>query len=265
MKNPKLFVPNLFTSISFLFGVWVILLATDSLQSPMANKVTIIFAAHLIVICALLDKLDGFAAKVLNASSEFGAQFDSLADLIAFGIAPAICVINAYQQFAPSWYAENQVFLMLFLSAYVLCSAIRLARYNAIDGDAHPDWFLGLPSTFVGALNALTIILTYQYGFFREGTPMLLVPAFMLATTAILMVAPLFLPKLKVRKSKLINIVQIGGIATGYVLGFTMLYSEVILFLILSYAFGGLFVGLIYRRSIDSDIDDTDGERPATA
>ena len=249
-SKSRLFIPNAFTAFSFLLGVYVILLATGALPSPFNDKQAIIFACHLIVICALLDKLDGFAAKVLNASSDFGAQFDSLADLIAFGLAPAMCVMYAYQSFAPSWYADNQAVLLIFLSIYVLCAAIRLARYNATDGVAHPDWFVGLPSTFFGALNALTLILCYQYGFFTTDSALLLLPAFTLAATALLMVAPLYLPKLKVRKNKLINIGQLAGIATGYILGFSMLYSEVILLLISAYAIIGLVYGLVHRRDL---------------
>lgn len=248
-KNIRLVVPNFFTAVNFLLGVCVILLATDAISSPFASKTNLILAAHLVVVCALMDKLDGFAAKVLNASSEFGAQFDSLADLIAFGLAPAFCVIYAYQQFAPQWYADNQAILLVFLSIYVLCAAIRLARYNAVDGDAHPDWFVGLPSTFVGALNALVIILAAQYGLFREGSILLLVPAITLAATAVLMIAPLYLPKLKVRKNKIINTIQLAGVATGYVLGFAMKYSEVILALVTAYAIIGLFLGLFYKRN----------------
>lgn len=249
----RFLVPNAFTAFSFLLGIYVILLATDALPSLLNSKSNIIFACHLIVICALLDKLDGFAAKLLNASSEFGAQFDSLADLIAFGVAPGMVMIYAYQAYAPNWYADNKIILMLFLAVYVLCAAIRLARYNAVDAAAHPDWFVGLPSTFVGALNALTLILAFQYNFFREGSALLLVPALMLITTALLMVAPLYLPKLKVRKNKLINLIQIGGIATGYTLGFAMLYSEIILFLIMTYALVGLVLGLVHRRDVESN------------
>jgi len=265
LNRSRFLVPNAFTAFSFLLGMYVILLATAAVPSLLNSKHAIIFASHLIVICALLDKLDGFAAKLLHASSEFGAQFDSLADLIAFGVAPAICVIYAYQQFVPNWYADNQLLLLFFLAIYVLCAAVRLARYNAIDAEAHPDWFVGLPSTFVGALNALTLILATQYGWLQEQSGLLILPALMLLTTAILMVAPLYLPKLKVRKNKLINAVQLAGIATGYGLGFAMVYSEVILFLILSYAIIGLIVGLLHRREIHNDHSGDDHSDHATA
>lgn len=250
MNKLRFLIPNAFTAMSFLCGIWVILLATGSMQSPLSSKIDLIFACHLVVICALLDKLDGFAAKICKASSEFGAQFDSLADLVAFGLAPAFCVINAYQQFAPAWYADHKWLLMLCLSIYVLCAAIRLARYNAIDAGAHPDWFVGLPSTFVGALNALLLILVYQYASFQDGSRYLAAPAFIFLITGLLMVAPLFLPKLKARKSKLINTVQLAGIATGYVLGFAMLYSEVVIALIVGYAIVGIVIGLFYRRNM---------------
>ena len=250
MNRLRLLIPNAFTALSFLFGIWVILLATGSMQSPLATKIDLIFACHLVVICALLDKLDGFAAKLLRASSEFGAQFDSLADLIAFGLAPAFCVINAYQQFIPQWYAEHKILLMLCLSVYVLCAAIRLARYNAIDANAHPDWFVGLPSTFVGALNALLLILGYRYQLFQDGGRYVALPAFIFLITGLLMVAPLYLPKLKLRKSKMLNGIQLVGIVIGYALGLMMVYSEVILLLIASYALVGIGAGLVYRRGL---------------
>lgn len=250
MKRFRLVIPNLFTAASFLLGVWVILLATGSMRSPLATKIDLIFACHLVVICALLDKLDGFAAKILNASSEFGAQFDSLADLVAFGLAPAFCVVNAYQQFSPAWYAEHKLLLMFCLAVYVLCAAVRLARYNAVDADAHPDWFVGLPSTFVGALNALLLILVHQYATFEDGSRYLATPAFVFLVTGLLMVAPLYLPKLKVRRNKVINAVQLVGIVTGYVLGLAMIYSEIILALVVVYAVVGMAAGLLYRRDV---------------
>src|SRR4051812_28687457 len=98
MVQKKFIVPNMFTGLNFLLGLYAILLMTESLSTPTAaaavgmGKPTVILAAWLIVWSALLDKLDGFSAKILKASSEFGAQFDSLADLIAFGVAPGFLV-----------------------------------------------------------------------------------------------------------------------------------------------------------------------------
>ena len=63
--------------------------------------------AYFIILSVLLDKLDGFAARLVNASSEFGAQFDSLADLIAFGLAPAFTVFFTYKTLDTLYYGKK--------------------------------------------------------------------------------------------------------------------------------------------------------------
>ena len=91
MSKIRYVFPNAFTSMNFLLGVFSICWVTGTF----ATKDPILMGAYFIILCVLLDKLDGFAARLVNASSEFGAQFDSLADLIAFGLAPAFCILMA--------------------------------------------------------------------------------------------------------------------------------------------------------------------------
>lgn len=243
-------VPNAFTSLNFLIGVWAILFATGALPSPMESKSAVVFACHLVIYCVLLDKLDGFAAKTLKASSAFGAQFDSLADLIAFGLAPAFCVFYTYQNFAPTWFAAHQGLLLGALSIYVLCAAMRLAKYNAMDADALPNYFMGLPSTLAGALNVVVIILVLKYDFFNQAPHALGALLAFHAFTGLLMVAPLLLPKLTAKRNKWLNILQIVGVVTGYIFGFAMIFSEYLAFLVGSYAIGGLIYGLTVRKSV---------------
>lgn len=90
MQKSRFILPNAFTSMNFLLGVFAICWATG-LFSNFTTLDPYRMSAYFVVLCVLLDKLDGFAARLVNASSEFGAQFDSLADLIAFGLAPAFC------------------------------------------------------------------------------------------------------------------------------------------------------------------------------
>ena len=250
VSHPRFLVPNLFTSLSFLLGFWAILFATGSLRSHLASQIALVFACHLIIYCALLDKLDGFAAKALNASSEFGAQFDSLADLIAFGIAPAFCMIFAFEQLTPQWYADNFVWLLLSASIYVLSAAARLARYNAVDSDSLPDWFKGLPSTLAGGLNAIVIVICYQHGFFSESNPALFLLVLFQISTALLMISPLLLPKFKPRQNPVLNTIQLAGIAFGYFCGFAMIYTEMIGLLVAGYAIGGFIYGLSHRKEV---------------
>lgn len=248
MSNLRYLIPNTFTALNFLLGIWAILYATGFLETPFSDNSAIIFACHMVVYCVLFDKLDGFAAKALKASSHFGAQFDSLADLVAFGIAPAFCLFCAYQSFVPEWYSSHKGMLLVCLSLYVISAAIRLARYNAAKDESKSDWFVGLPSTLSGGINVAVIIIAYKYNFFVADNDFLLIPALILAVSAVLMLSPLRLPKLKLRDSKLINSAQFIGISTCYFCGFAMIYPEYILFVASGYSIIGVIYGLITKQ-----------------
>jgi len=110
-------------------------------------------AALMILVAVLMDSLDGALARALNASSEFGVQFDSMADLISFGCAPALLVGSLLPVGAREigW---------VIITVYPLCTAWRLARFNArqVDPAEHAD-FVGLPSTGAGAAAATGVLL----------------------------------------------------------------------------------------------------------
>ena len=110
--------------------------------------------SFLILICFVLDSIDGTMARYLNSDSEFGKQLDSFSDMIAFGIAPGILMYNfLYLQF------ENTT--LPYISLLIpICSSLRLANYN-IDINQKKD-FLGL-ATPVSAILFASIPLIYQY------------------------------------------------------------------------------------------------------
>lgn len=246
MQKAKFIVPNAFTSISFLLGAASICCSVGlfGITNPT------IMGAHLIVYCTLLDKLDGFAARAFNASSEFGAQFDSLADLMAFGIAPVFMMMFAYKELAADWFEVNKIAVFACSAVYMICAAMRLAKYNAMDSDSYPDYFSGMPTTFAGAANAIFLLLLHKYNFFELCPNLIYVPLLTLTLTGILMVSPLFLPKLKKRKNAIINIIQVANIIMGYVAGFAMIFPEYLMFLVLSYFIVGFGFGIIKRGSI---------------
>jgi len=249
-------IPNIFTSLNFLLGVWSICWASGAFtpKNTADSYAAFHMAANFIIFCALLDKLDGFAAKMMNASSEFGAQLDSLADLIAFGLAPAFSLFFAYKSLAPQWFESHTAILVVGLSVYVLAAAIRLAKYNAMDSEAFPDYFMGMPSTFAGATNAVSLILLCNYGFWTDAPQKFMhFPLVLLVGTAILMVSPLYLPKLKRRKSKLINAIQLVNILVTYVCGFAMIFPEYLLAQLLIYAIVGFGYGILYKDEIIAD------------
>lgn len=253
-SRSRFIVPNIFTSLNFLLGVWAIIWAAgvfmDNRTDPYQG---FIMAGNLIIFCALLDKLDGFAARLMKASSEFGAQLDSLADLVAFGLAPAFALLFAYKKFAPEWFHNNAPFLVVGISVYVLAAAIRLAKYNAMDSDSFPDYFVGMPSTFAGAINAILLILLCNYGFW-EASPQkwLHIPLAVLVGTGILMVSPLFLPKLQKRQNRLLNLLQALNIIVTYIFGFAMIFPEYLMFNLVIYAVGGFGYCLVCKDEIIS-------------
>ena len=143
MKKGIYILPNLFTTGNLYCGFW-------SIVSVFQEKY--FHAALAILLGAVFDALDGKVAKLSRTTSKFGVQYDSLADLVSFGIAPAVLAfgwaLRPYGKFG--WLAA-------FL--FVVCGALRLARFNVqiVSGDA--KYFKGLPIPAAASMIALTILL----------------------------------------------------------------------------------------------------------
>jgi CDP-diacylglycerol--serine O-phosphatidyltransferase len=114
-------------------------------------------AAPLIGLAIIVDMLDGRVARMTGTTSQFGVEFDSLADVISFGVAPAIMAFQwGLQPLGRLGWAAGFVF--------VAGAAIRLARFNIQTGSVDKKWFVGLPSPAAAAVPATTIFL-YPQGF----------------------------------------------------------------------------------------------------
>lgn len=122
-------LPNLLTSISLFSGFYAIVETIDG---------RFIYAAIAIFVSSIFDMLDGRVARMTGSSSKFGVEYDSLSDVIAFGVAPGLLVymwaLKGYGRFG--WLAA-------FL--YVACGALRLARFNIQVDTVQKKQFLGLP------------------------------------------------------------------------------------------------------------------------
>jgi CDP-diacylglycerol--serine O-phosphatidyltransferase len=102
-------------------------------------------AARLILVACMLDMFDGRVARVMKSQSEFGVEFDSLADMVNYGVAPALLF---YFMYFSDWGIAGT--MLSFLP--VCCAGIRLARFNAIsDPDIPTRYYIGLPTT-IGAV-----------------------------------------------------------------------------------------------------------------
>jgi len=137
-------VPSLVTSMAFFCGFYAIVASING---------DFYRAAWAVILAMIFDGLDGRIARAIGATSDFGVQLDSLSDLMAFGVAPAILMYNwVLQPFGRAgWMAA-------FL--FALCGALRLARFNIQQSTGSRDHFTGLPIPMAAGALATTVLLT---------------------------------------------------------------------------------------------------------
>lgn len=149
--NPLFILPNLFTAGSIFLGILSIICASKSNYE---------FASWLILISMILDGLDGRVARLTNTSSRFGVEFDSLADVVAFGVAPAMLL----------YFYVGIDYGRLGMSVpaiFVILGAIRLARFN-ITTTSEPQFFIGLPIPSAAVLVMLWVLIDLDYNLIQS-------------------------------------------------------------------------------------------------
>jgi len=149
------FLPNAITALALATGLTSVVFATQG---------QFMTAMVMIGVAAVLDALDGPAARLLNSSSRVGAELDSLSDLSNFGICPAI-LLYIWQDRTDTLMVNELWFVWGGSLVYAVCTALRLARFNSLLDDTEPkpfekNFFTGIPSP-PGALLAIVPILIY--------------------------------------------------------------------------------------------------------
>lgn len=141
-------LPNILTSASLFCGFFSII---------SAFKGNYISASIAILVSIIFDGMDGRIARLTNTTSKFGVEYDSLSDLISFGVAPALLIyLWALIPFGRwGWLAS-------FL--FVVCGALRLARFNVSLGSTDIRYFKGLPIPAAASMIATTILLLHHIG-----------------------------------------------------------------------------------------------------
>jgi CDP-diacylglycerol---serine O-phosphatidyltransferase len=152
-------LPNLFTSASLFGGFYAIIAAIQG-EFPLA--------ATAILISCVFDALDGKIARFTQTSSRFGSEYDSLADLVAFGVAPGILAfLWALKPFGRlGWLASFM---------YVVCGALRLARFNVQKDTVQMDYFKGLPIPGAASLIASLVLFSTAMGGIPAGSKHILI------------------------------------------------------------------------------------------
>ena len=229
-------VPNGFTAMSMLFGFASIAASAEG---------SYVLAAWMIVWGVLLDKLDGTAARLLDACSDFGVEFDSFADFVVFGIAPAALVYFQLSEMA-IFQGEWRTWMLVGIGMYGLATAVRLARFNVSEPPGSDKLFYGIPTTVCGGLVALLYLCWANQGlgeWMLQGAPILMV------VCAVAMISSVRLPKLKPHKRLSLNIIQGTCMLMAYVLAPLMLLPEFLLALEVSYV--GIGLVWAFRRGND--------------
>ncbi|MEO1170705.1 MAG: CDP-diacylglycerol--serine O-phosphatidyltransferase [Myxococcota bacterium] len=152
-------LPNLFTISSVFCGFYAIVLSSGD-----PGPVELYQATLAVFFGAFFDMADGRVARLTKTQSEFGTQLDSLADMVTFGVAPAVIVYT--------WGLSELGIAGAFVAfGYVACAAMRLARFNVIAarGGGASSFFTGLPTPLAAAV-LVALVMFHQREFSREVT-----------------------------------------------------------------------------------------------
>ena len=148
IKRKRDIVPSLFTMLNLFFGFFAIVNAI---------KGNFVQAAWLIIIAGIWDAIDGKIARMAHTNSEFGIQFDSITDVVSFGVAPSILIYQSvFYKLGPGPLGLILSFLPL------LFAAIRLARFNANLDGFEKENFTGLPVPVMAVTLAAYVIFSYD-------------------------------------------------------------------------------------------------------
>jgi phosphatidylserine synthase len=236
-------IPNAITALGIVFGALGVQAALRG--RPLA-------AAWWGLYCTLTDRLDGATAKALGATSEFGVQLDSLADLVSFGLVPP-AVLYAYFSARPGLGWTTPVMHALLAAAgiaFTLAAALRLARYNVKAAQGGEGHYRGLPTTMTAGLMLVLFLTCLKYSeaglrypeeldhlylldHIRLDIIVPYVPLLLVAGTAA-MLSPLRVPKFGRTRSKITTFLLFGSAGLGYLAGLFHALPEYL-------AGGGLF------------------------
>jgi len=168
-------LPNLFTTAALFAGFYAVIAAMrgDFESAPIAILFALVF-----------DGLDGRIARLTNTSSKFGAEYDSLSDMVSFGVAPALVMF--------SWaLGDLGKFGWSAAFIYVACAALRLARFNTQIDTADKNYFTGLASPAAACVIVSTVWVCNDLGWVGENLPyeVSLLMAILTAGVGFLMIA----------------------------------------------------------------------------
>jgi CDP-diacylglycerol--serine O-phosphatidyltransferase len=164
-------LPNIITSLNLFCGFYAVIASING---------KFIAASIAIIIGVLFDIMDGKIARATNTTSKFGIEYDSLADLISFGLAPGLMIYL---------WALRPLGRIGWLAAFLFmaCGALRLARFNSQIGTVSSDHFVGLPIPAAAGMSATTVLFCHKFSLMVTMNPIFILV--LLYTLSFLMVS----------------------------------------------------------------------------
>lgn len=227
---PRTVIPSFFTLMNLFCGFLAIISIAEG---------RLFFGAWLIVFAGLFDALDGFMARLSDATSQFGIELDSISDVVSFGVAPGFLLY--------AFGLGEMPFVGIILSALTpLCGAVRLARYNVDAQESRGDYFKGLPipgqaimiaAFYLTFYNQLEIFGGLEYGLNTVLVPVIVLLAFLMVSTIPFDKMPSF-DRESIKRNKIkLSLFIVYGILI-------LLFQEVGLMIVFSaYIFKGIILG----------------------
>jgi len=253
MRRVVVVIPSAFTLGNLFFGFWAIVSAYNG---------GYLWAGWFIMFAAVLDGLDGRVARASNTGTRFGAELDSLIDVISFGVAPALLIY--FEEFAT---LGRFAWVLCFL--YVMATALRLARYNvnASHGGRPSPWFTGLPSPAAGVTLAVTYAFmqtTWYRTAFVQLNPQHIGTVTLMVVLAILMVSNVKYPRFPSAGFR--TPAQLGGLLVylGILAGGLLVPSYFLFPLGAVYVIFGVLRALVMKLAERGDDHNDDEHRPVT-
>jgi CDP-diacylglycerol--serine O-phosphatidyltransferase len=236
-KNGKLYfnylLPNLFTAASAFLGVASIVAASQGYFTK---------AAVYIILALIFDGLDGRVARLTKTTSKFGVEFDSLADVIAFGAAPAMFF---YFSVGHNYGRVG----VLFAAIYVVFGAIRLARFNVMSPSSEPSVFIGLPIPTTAVLVIMWGLMFQNYEIFKGFEYALIA---LQAFASFLMVSNIIYPsfkKIDLKKSQSIKILTVLIVIFSIIYMYTIITVTILVTLYVLYGIARVMYNFIVAKN----------------
>ena len=189
------------------------------------------YAVAAIIVAAILDALDGRMARILKASSEFGAQLDSLSDIVSFGVAPALVVYF--------WSLQTVGGLGWAITLFfIVCCGLRLARFNSMLGKLPPyayNYFTGVPAPAGALMSLLPVVLWLEFGVNLVESPLVTGPWSVLMAGLMVSRVPTYsFKRLKIPQHYILPLLVVVGLMVAGMAGRPWLVLTIVAILYLS-------------------------------